>query len=428
MAKILIVEDDITQGLLLQHTIKHTLGCDTLLFHSGEVLKDHLQSDEVCELDCALIDLFLPDMDGVQLTQLLKQTMPDLPIVVMTHYGNRKRAMIALHAGAQDFLHKPIPTQRLKVTLSNMLETQALRKAIGSYKWQPESPPLPHIAPCGSHPQFLARLAEARDAAVADLPILITGEAGTGKTILAQHILNLRGFKRFVSLPWKPGCVLSPLSQGGRASGVIYEYRDPLVNPAALNTFRAFLMQQPSSIGCVSVQADMDMGSSQENLLCLRLNPLRDRKSDLTALTEHFLARLSRPDMRLWIDSEVESAMQHYPWPGNIVELEQFLTAAAAYSQGRIDFREWEYHLQRRSFTATKPAAYAHPPGTALNTQVSLTNELGELRPFKEIEEDIIMLAMQKYDHSPSLVARHLQLGRTTIYRKVQKMGHGALN
>ncbi len=432
MTKILIIEDDKTQGLILQHTIKNTLGCDSILLASGRELKDLIQQGLLPDVDCAVVDLFLPDMDGIQITRYLKEQLPDLPIVVMTHYGNRKRAMMAIQAGARDFLHKPIPTQRLKVTLSNILETEALRKAIGSYKWKPEMPPLPHTAPLGISTAYLQVLADARAAALSGQKVLILGEAGVGKTVLAQHILSLQGCDSYTKQAWKSSAIPTPPPHLNSKNGVILMCKDPLTSHQTITQFTQFLNSRPLTVGCATASSvgDVAEGLSVESCI-LYVPPLRERRMDISILTDYFLQRLSRHHTRYWLDAGVADAMYAYDWPGNVAELEQFLTAAAAYTvQGRITLNEWEYHLQRRSF-AHQGTAQTHErvrfaaPHAA---HIALTTEEGDLRPFKDIEEDIIMLAMRKYDHSPSLVARHLQLGRTTIYRKVQKLAGAESN
>lgn len=421
----LIIEDDSTQALLLKHALKQNSCCDSIILANGNALKALLATGTLPPVDLALVDLFLPDMDGIAVTILLKEALPDLPIVVMTHYGNRKRAGLAIHAGARDFLHKPIPPERLKVTIGNILETEALRKAIASRKWKPDMPQFERPLK-GTDSAFTRAVAALSEEDSSIRPILITGEAGTGKTLLAEHIARERGAQRLLHQTWHPGMEMrNYLGESGPILS-IFNYHEAVLTHSLMEDFIFSLNECPFGIGCVTSLETLAKGAVPPTMLHVTLPPLRERIGDLEELSYHFLQRMPREHESFWLDTLLLDTMRQYDWPGNITELEQFLHGAAPYAEkGKISLREWEHHIERRAFRAAPSLE------NALASQgffVSVTSADGEIRPFKHIEEEVIRLAMEKYHHSPSVVARRLGLGRTTIYRKVQRMGPNQTN
>jgi len=403
---------------------------------------------------------------------------PDLPLLILTAQSSVSCAVDAMRAGASDFLVKPIAPERLLAALDTATDR---RRRAGELRPLSEkiAKTLGFEEIVGSAPQFRAALAVAAKAARARVSVLIEGESGSGKEIVAQaiHAASPRGKKQLhtVNCGAIPENLVESVLFGhekGAFTGAFdrhigrFEDADGStlfldeVGELPLDTqvklLRALETGEIQRVGSRITQTvdvriiaatnrrvseESPAGRSRKALFSrltvfhVPIPPLRDRISDLPALARHLLSRIAeQPGMRyLSITDDALAVLMSYGWPGNVRQLQNALFRAAVLCEGdaltAADFphiaaeachgrRADDYHarpLNGQSATA----ALAHGPG------VTLYRDDGNLRPLEEIEADVIRLAIGHYRGRMTEVARRLGIGRSTLYRKLAELGIG---
>jgi len=430
--------------------------------------------------DAILLDHWLPGEEGAALVREVKEIRPDLPLLVLTAQSTVACAVDAMRAGASDFLVKPIAPDRLLTALNSATDR---RRTTGELRPLSEkiSKSLGFEEIVGSAPAFRAALAVAAKAARARAPVLLEGESGSGKEILAQaiHAASPRGKKllHVVNCGAIPENLVESVLFGhekGSFTGAfdrhIGRFEDaegstlfldevgelPLETQVKL--LRAIESGEFQRLGSRVTQTvdvriiaatnrrlveEVAKGRFREDLY-YRLNvvhvpipPLRDRISDLPALARHLMSRIAeQPGMRhLSITDDGLAVLMSYGWPGNVRQLQNALFRAAVLCESdaltAADFphianeaghgrRSDDFHAKPLNGQSST-AAYAHGPG------ITLYQADGNLRPLEAIEADVIRLAIGHYRGRMTEVARRLGIGRSTLYRKLGELGIGEL-
>jgi DNA-binding NtrC family response regulator len=435
-----------------------------------------LTDPEEPKIDAILLDHWLSGEEGNQLIAQIRALKPEIPLLVLTAQTSVAVAVEAMRAGAADFLVKPLAPDRLLAALDCATDR---RKASGELRPLSEkiSRNLGFEEIVGSAPQFRSALAIAAKAARARVSVLIEGESGSGKEIVAQavHAASPRGKKPMITV--NCGAIPENLVESvlfGHEKGAFtgafdrhigrFEDADgstlfldevgelPLETQVKL--LRALEEGEIQRIGSrithnVDVRViaatnrrlaeEVAAGRFREDLY-YRLNvvhvpvpPLRDRISDLPALARHLLVRIAeQPGMRyLSITDDALAVLMRYGWPGNVRQLQNALFRAAVLCDGdaltaadfpqiaaeaRFGNRSDDYHA--KSLTGqSQNAALANGAG------ITLYESDGNLRPLEEIEADVIRLAIGHYRGRMTEVARRLGIGRSTLYRKLGELG-----
>jgi DNA-binding NtrC family response regulator len=383
-----------------------------------------------------------------------------------------------MRAGAADFLVKPIAPDRLLAALNAATDR---RQRNGELRPLSEkiSKPLAFDEIVGSAPRFRAAMAVAAKAARARVSVLIEGESGSGKEVIAQaiHTSSPRGKKPMVTV--NCGAIPANLVESvlfGHEKGAFtgafdrhvgrFEDADGStmfldeVGELPLDTqvklLRALETGEIQRIGGRSIQIvdvriiaatnrrlieEVAAGRFREDLY-YRLNvvhvdipPLRDRASDIPPLARHLLARIAeQPGMRyLSITDDGLSVLMRYGWPGNVRQLQNALFRAAVLCEGNAltadDFPQiaQESTMSRRA-SDYHGKALNGAAGTSALTQgpgITLYDHDGNMRSLEEIEADVIRLAIGHYRGRMTEVARRLGIGRSTLYRKLGELGIG---
>lgn len=437
-------------------------GWRTIIAEDSESALATLGTRDGMMLDAVLIDQAAPGSEVADLLAEIQSRRPALPVMILTAFGSVDVAVAAMRAGAADFLVKPIAPVRLMAALDGAVGVTA---AIGELRPLTEklSAPLSFGEIAGSDPKFRAALAIAAKAARSRVPVLIEGEGGVGKQLVAEaiHAASAREKKPFVqidcaSLPanqiaselfgHEAGAFAGAFSrQAGafsRAEGgtlfidsvelIPFDVQQKLLEAIETGDYaplggrtvfgvdvRVIATANPS------LREEMDIGRFREDLyfklatVNVALPPLRERMADLPALARHLLARIGgQPGMRaLGITDDALSILSAYHWPSNVRQLHNALFRAAALCDGDAltadDFPE----IVRQSRPRSTPAPRQTEAGVTLYTPD------GNLRALIDIEADVIRLAIGHYRGRMTEVARRLGIGRSTLYRKLADLG-----
>jgi DNA-binding NtrC family response regulator len=395
----------------------------------------------------------------------MRDWRPQLPVIFLSDPLNRRAALHALGVGATDFLDRPLTAERLHSALDQAIAPRLTAELRPLAEKFPAALAIEEII--GSSPAFRTALAIAAKAARARVPMLIEGEAGTGKALLAAAIHDAAGRPRAplveIDCAHHAESMLGPIlfghEQGAfpgafdrRVGALVQAHggtlvldrieRLPLDVQGRLAQFMTDNKVQPFG-GSHSDDVDVRMiavsparlkqraaeGSFREDLLAqlsvveINLPPLRDRRSDIPALARHLLARIaSLPAMpSLSLSSEASDALSRYSWPGNVRQLHDALIRAATCADGgQLTLADFPGVQAERART---PSDSYGPTAAAEGIGVTLYRADGNLRPLQDIEADVIRLAIGHYRGRMSEVARRLGIGRSTLYRKLADLG-----
>jgi len=457
---LLLIDDEPAQRRLVSALAART-GWRSVFANDGEMAIATLGTQDGMQLDAILLDHWGREADAAALIAELRARRPALPILVLTANGSAEQAVSAMRAGATDFLVKPLAPDRLLAAL----DAAVGGSAAGDLRPLTEKMPAPlgFDEVVGSAPAFRAALAIAAKAARARIPVLIEGESGVGKEVLAEaiHAASPRARKPMVrvncgAIPANlveselfghergafTGAFERKIGRFQEADGgtLFLDEIGEMPFEAQVKLLRVLQAGEIQPLGArhareVDVRivaatnkrllAEVEAGRFREDLY-YRLNvvpvtipPLRERTGDIAPLARHLLARIARqPGLRpLGITDDALQLLASYDWPGNVRQLGNALFRAAVLCDGDAltasDFPQIAAMGGRRE--ATTAAATAGG--------VTLYRADGNLRPLEDIEADVIRLAIGHYRGRMTEVARRLGIGRSTLYRKLGELG-----
>ena len=380
-AKILIVDDDRDILLGLENRIAW-MGHEPVTADNG---KDALRLIEQGEFDLALLDLELPGLSGLEVLERVKgashseqQTEKDTSptctaplIIILTAFGTIERAVHAMQLGAFDFLTKPFNADHLTVVVNKALATVALHRQVDVLRQEVDDR-YDHLV--GTNAKMAAQLTIAKQAAQSDVTVLLLGETGTGKEVVARaiHRWSPRRSKPFVAV----NCAALPehllenelfghekgsytgavkrepgkieIAEGGTVfldeiGDMPLPLQSHLLRLIQDQTFYRIGGTQPVRTNVRFIAATnkdilraIQQGTFREDLyyrlavITVPLPPLRERMDDVPALARHFLDRAVRMGIHrsCALSEHAVQVLQQYPWPGNIRELENVLMRA----------------------------------------------------------------------------------------------------
>jgi DNA-binding NtrC family response regulator len=372
--RLLLVDDDEVFLRPLHRTLE-LAGYEVLPVQSGEEGLDTLKVEDV---DLVLTDRRLPGMDGVALVRQVKTDHPDLAVVVMTAYGTIESAVEAMRLGAEDYLVKPFETAEMLLVIRRAIEFQALKSANrrSIRRNQERFTFRKVVAKSGAMQSVFETLRSVVDL---DTTVLIHGETGVGKELLARsvHYSGVRRDRPFVAV----NCAAIPEelfeselfgSRRGAFTGASEHRRGhfqmahggtllldeigemPLHLQSKL--LRAIEEKKVTSVGAdrpvdidvrfivttnKDLQAEVERGAFRRDLfyrlsvMPVRVPALRERPEDVPLLAQHFLEEAGRRLKRAvrGIVPDSLQALVRYPWPGNVRELENVIERAVIVSR-----------------------------------------------------------------------------------------------
>jgi DNA-binding NtrC family response regulator len=477
---VLVVDDDPTQRRLTQAVLERE-GFRVAHAESGRAALDHLASGE--QIDLVLLDLVMPGLTGQETLAEMRNRGFGQPVIVVTATGGIDTVVAAMRAGASDFFVKPASPERIIVSIGNALSMGAMRVEVDRLKKHAGGrTTFDDLIGSGPAMQMVKRLGER--AAKSSIPVLITGESGAGKEVIARavHGCSERSGRPFVAVNCGAipenlvesilfghekgsftGASEKHLGKFQEANGgtLFLDEVGELPLDMQVKLLRALQESEIDPVGSKRpVKVDVRIlsatnrdlsqavaeGGFREDLF-YRLNvfpieapALRDRREDIPALTEAFIRRFNLEEGRRVAGASPETLamLTAYDWPGNVRQLENAVYRAIILADAP--------YLQPHDFPAISglslpPVPVALEPATATPTAtpmpsavelaadmpktapVRILDDRGHLRTLEDIERDLIQLAIEIYAGHMSEVARRLGIGRSTLYRKVREQG-----
>ncbi|GJM03584.1 MAG: sigma-54-dependent Fis family transcriptional regulator [Rhodomicrobium sp.] len=493
---VLIVDDDPAQRRILSEAIKR-LGYETKLAEGGKDAIAIMESPEAEGISLILLDLIMPDLSGHDVLAHLRKLNASQPVIVQTANGSIDTAIEAMRAGAIDFVVKPASLERLEVSLNNALKIDALTVEISRIKRKSEGT-MTFENLISSGPALKRVVSLGRRAASSNIPVLIEGESGVGKEMIARAIQgeSERRGKPFVTVNCGaiPENLIESILFGhekGSFTGATekrigkFEEADggtlfldevgELPLDAQVKLLRALQEGEIDPVGARKpVKVDFrlisatnrDMiqlvkdGKFREDLY-YRLNvfpvmvpPLSERLEDIEELSNHFIVRFASEEGKkiTGLSEDALRLLQSYRWPGNVRQLENSIFRAVVLADQPIltinEFPQIAAHVDGFEPTIpnlpeepTEQSVYTGPAMIGdeedapqmvdLNPEragpapvgVRVMNDYGHIRPLEAVEADMIRLALGRYRGHMTDIAKHLGIGRSTLYRKMREMG-----
>jgi DNA-binding NtrC family response regulator len=502
---ILIVDDDPVQCRLLEGML-HKFDYETVTLDNGEAALGLLSGADGSRIECVILDLVMPNLDGMGVLARLRQAAIAVPVIVQTAHGGIDNVVSAMRAGASDFVVKPVGAERLQVSVRNALTTSALEGELQRMKHS-RTGTLGFADIITKSPAMHAVLRMAEKAAASNIPVHIAGESGAGKELIARaiHGSGERRTKPFIAVNCgaMPENLVESILFGhekGSFTGATERHIGKFVEasggtlfldevgelPAAaqVKLLRAIQEDEVEPVGArkpvkVDVRivsatnrnliADVKQGRFREDLFYrlhvfpITVPPLRERSADVPALARHFLARFAAEEgkrIRL-ITPEALRVLMAFHWPGNIRQLENAVFRAVVLAEAdtiglaefpqiaalvstlvpaddadqlphsggaeiddAIDAGVREADLVPAALSGEAPMLPETGPSSTVPVDaLPLLDAAGDVRPLEELEADLIRYAITHYQGQMSEVARRLQIGRSTLYRKLEALG-----
>ncbi|MGE4559072.1 MAG: sigma-54-dependent transcriptional regulator [Desulfobulbus sp.] len=447
-AKILIVDDKTSFCFLIKSYLVDA-GYETVCTDNGTSALEALEQGDI---DLILSDLVMPEMDGVALLTAVQQRHPQLPFVVITAHGSVESAVFAMKKGADDYLLKPLIPEELLLTVSRSLEGARLRQrydqmeGLLNHRFSFEN--IKSVSPAMGRVLNAAR----RVATFPGTTVSIVGESGAGKEVLARAIHTASGCSPASFVPVNcaaiPECLLESELFGhvkgaftgaestregkcARARGgtlFLDEIGDmPLTLQAKLlrmleeKTYEQLGSDIPRKADfrvIVATHRDLKKMSHagqfradlyyRLNVFPLHIPPLRERKEDIPALAEHFLAsfRLHQGKSLPGLSRAALDFLLAYNWPGNVRELRNCLEYATIITNGELI---QPHHLRLQSPDSS--------PSPASSSTVSLRFEFAtEEFSLERVLDHLKEWALQQSGNNKSAAARLLKTTRKIFY------------
>jgi DNA-binding NtrC family response regulator len=480
--RILIADDDAVQRRLVENMVQRC-GYEAITVDSGDAAIARLRDPDAAAIDALVLDLVMPGLDGMGVLDQIQDAGLHVPVIVQTAHGGIDNVVSAMRAGAHDFVVKPVGFERLQVSLRNALNASALKGELQRIKHSREGR-LTFADIVTRNAGMDAVLRAARKTATSTIPVLIEGESGVGKELVARaiHGSGERSAKPFVAVNCGaiPDNLVESILFGhekGAFTGATDRHLGKFVEAHGGTLFLDEVGELPLSAqvkllralqegsveavgGRKPVKVDVRIisatnrklldlvkaGQFREDLfyrlhvLPLTIPPLRARREDIPHQLRHFLARFCAEENRpiTAISGEAMAALAQMEWPGNIRQLENAVYRAVVMSEGDQlglgDFPQAAGHapsiaggeplIVEPAFHAAAPAMVPGIDPAPMPLSAGSLNILSpdnDVRPLEELESEIIRFAIAHYRGQMSEVARRLKIGRSTLYRKLDE-------
>jgi len=449
-ARLLVCDDEMLIRLWMEEHLSEE-GYAVESVAGGEALLEALEREPA---DLVLLDLRLPDGSGIDLLPRIQERDPDLPVIMITAYGEVEVAVRAVRAGAHHFLEKPPDLSELLLLIEQALETRRLRRELARYRegfrWQfsevslvGRSPAIRRVA------ELVTRLAQKGTAAT----VLVRGESGTGKDVVARaiHAQGPRASRPLVRL----NCTTIPehLVESelfGHTSGAFTDARadkqglfelahegtllldeigdmPPTAQAKLLGVLETRTFRRVGGVKDITVDAHVIAATNRDleaavaegafredlyyrlNVVPVELPPLRDRPEDIAPLTLYFLETLAEEmrQPRREITQDAMEALERHDWPGNARELRNVLE--------RVLLLHDDDPIDVDCLTGSVR-------GTGDESARLVTLPTGGVS-LEEVERELIVQALERTGGNKTGAARLLGVSRDTLRYRLEKYG-----
>ena len=447
-ARILVVDDE----AIARENLAYILGKDgheVTAVASGEEALKHL---EQTEFDLVLTDLRLPKVDGLEILQRTKELSPATEVIVITGYATVATAVEAMQKGAYHYLAKPYQHNEVRLLVQKALEKRGLRLQVQELQRQVEAQrgyqPL-----IGKNPKMMALQETIAQIAPTDCNVLILGETGTGKELVAKaiHYLSPRANKRFLAVncgAFSEELLASELFgheagafTGARgvkkgllevASGGTFFLDEVGDMPLSMQVKLLRVIQEKTLIRVGGVQEipvdirliaatnkdlarEVEQGRFRQdlyyrlNVVTLVVPPLAERRDDIPLLCQHFLAQFAARQHKEVheIAPEVMEILLSYEFPGNVRELENIIERAVTLATGpRVELQHLTPDLQRHQIQMQR-------------------RQKREFLTLEEHEKEYIAWVLEQVGGNKTRAAEILGIDRVSLWRKLKRYGLG---
>jgi len=443
MAVILIVDDEEPNRLALERIFERE-GWEVRHAADGRQALEHLRAGAV---SVVVSDLKMPGMGGLDLLRAARQVAPETPLILVTAYGTVESAVEAMKEGAYDFVSKPLRRTEVIAAVRKALEKHELQRENRRLREQiAQAQPGEMVGRSAAMRQLLEETAQVAPSMAS---VLISGESGTGKGLLARaiHQLSPRREQRLVTV--NCGAIPESLLESelfgyeagaftgahGRKEGrfdlaaggtLFLDEVTEIPLPLQVKLLRVLQEGEYERLGGTrTLRADVRVVTATNrdperavaegtlraglyyrlNVIRLHVPALRERREDIPLLARHFVAAHARRNARVLrgIDPDALAALEAWPWPGNVRELENAMERAVVLARDEV------------VRLSDLPAAMRQVPGNA-EAGGWLTVQVG--RPLHEIERHVIEATLRQCNGDRNLAASLLGITARTIYRR----------
>ncbi len=450
---ILVADDDASIRSLLKQ----------LLSDEGYSVVEATTGTEVVEKvkdtnpDLVIMDVRMPELDGIEALSKLKVSSPKTSVLIMTAFGSSNNAIRAMELGAFDYITKPFELDKISHTVKRVIEyrdltseVQVLRDEISSLVQTERI--------VGNSPAMQEVYKTVGKVAKADATVLITGESGTGKELVAEA-LHYNSNRRSGPIV-KVSCAALPETlleaelfghEKGSFTGAMTQRRGrfemadkgtifldeigEMSLPTQTKLLRVLQERKIERVGSslpikvdiriiCATNKDLQRQVEQQkfrddlfyrlNVINIHMPPLRDRKEDIPALVEHFLAkhRYSATAQPAAISEEALKRLMEYDWPGNVRELENVVERAVVLSRGQI------ITSRELPFGDHDAGDHEEDGGDEVSVEKSFFK-----KSVAQFEKDLIMKALRDANGNRSKAAEMLGIYRRLLYAKIKEYG-----
>ncbi|KOR80396.1 hypothetical protein AM232_19510 [Bacillus sp. FJAT-21352] len=417
----------------------------TFVAHNGQ---DALHIISKTKIDAVILDYMLPDMTGIDVLKVIKKKN-DIPVIMLTAYGNVESAVLAMKLGAADYLNKPIELEELKKIVIKVCQQPRgesdVRLSVQGL-----------VSQSGKMNKVMELVQRVKDT---EASILILGESGVGKTALAKwiHENSIRKDKPFVAI----NCAAIPETlleselfgfRKGSFTGATSSQKGKFLAADGGTIFldeigEISLGMQVKLLHVIEEKKIMQLGSNEYhsldvriiaatnknlkklvqeqkfredlyyrlNLMEVEIPPLRDRKEDIGPLVNHHIEKLNQKyKKQLTIHPVVVQQLSSHFWPGNIRELLNTVERIHILKRiGTIEADDLEYTFSNQQLAHAKPSLH--------NEKKTISNNLSQV--LEEVEEQMIKKALTETNDNQTKAAEKLGIARHTLIYKMKKMG-----
>ncbi|HDP79585.1 MAG TPA: sigma-54-dependent Fis family transcriptional regulator [Spirochaetes bacterium] len=445
MARILVVDDESN----IIKTLSAILQDEGHIVYPGSTGKEALEFLRRNEVDLVFLDVWLPDIDGIEVLERIKQTSPDTAVIMISGHGSIDIAVKSTKIGAFDFLEKPPSIERILTSVNNALEQIRLRRE--NIKLRREAQQEDEMIGSSTTLKEIKQVIET--AAATNARVFVTGENGTGKELVARAIFrrSKRSDKPFI----KVNCAAIPDElieselfghEKGSFTGAVgrrlgkFElanggtiFLDEVCDMSAgaqAKVLRVLQEQQFERVGGsetitvdvrvisatnIDVKKAIDEGRFREdlfyrlNVIPIHVPPLTERKDDISVLVGYFLEKFSEEHGlgAKEVTDEGMDFLRKQPWPGNVRELKNVIERLSIMVPGdTIGVDDIKKHIEDYDF------------------RESFSGGASSLKQAREdFEREFIIRALERNEKNITMAAKELGIERTNLHRKINQYG-----